>query len=262
MDKAAPNDVSRIRNICVLAHVDHGKTSLTDSLLSASGYIHSRHAGQLRYMDSREDEQRRGITMKSSAAILLHNYPKEGDEASRRKYIVNLVDSPGHVDFTGEVEAAMSVCDGAILVVDVVEGVCAQTVTVLRLALQRGLQPVLVLNKMDRLYTELRLAPADAYHHINNIITQVNVILGVRDLEKIIRANEMMTDDDSSADKGATVATDWKVDDDEQDELRAFAPENGNVAFASAVDGWAFRLDNFASMYAQKFGEIEMNSWT
>mmetsp|Transcript_38752 Transcript_38752/g.153096 ORF Transcript_38752/g.153096 Transcript_38752/m.153096 type:complete len:191 (+) Transcript_38752:266-838(+) len=166
----AGRSASRVRNICVLAHVDHGKTSLTDSLLAASGYIHARSAGQLRFLDSREDEQRRGITMKSSSAVLLHKQ-KVGDD--EHHFVVNLVDSPGHVDFTGEVESAMSVCDGALLVVDVGEGVCAQTVTVLRLAMDRGIQPVLVLNKMDRLFTELKMEPMDAYRHINNILEQV-----------------------------------------------------------------------------------------
>mmetsp|Transcript_38753 Transcript_38753/g.153103 ORF Transcript_38753/g.153103 Transcript_38753/m.153103 type:complete len:866 (+) Transcript_38753:266-2863(+) len=248
----AGRSASRVRNICVLAHVDHGKTSLTDSLLAASGYIHARSAGQLRFLDSREDEQRRGITMKSSSAVLLHKQ-KVGDD--EHHFVVNLVDSPGHVDFTGEVESAMSVCDGALLVVDVGEGVCAQTVTVLRLAMDRGIQPVLVLNKMDRLFTELKMEPMDAYRHINNILEQVNVIVGVRDLDSIIRASENYAESGEDADGvGEDGGAGWSVDEDVESTTKMFSPANGNVAFASAIDGWAFRVENFASMFAKKFG--------
>ena len=114
-------NTDNIRNICILAHVDHGKTTIADSLIASNGIISHRMAGKMRYLDNRQDEQERGITMKSSSIAL--KYCDESDS----KYLVNLVDTPGHVDFCGEVSAAVRLCDGALIVVDVVEGICPQT---------------------------------------------------------------------------------------------------------------------------------------
>lgn len=230
----------RTWNMCMLAHVDHGKSALSDCLISSNGIISDRSAGKVRYMDSRPDEQLRGITMKSSSIALGH---RESQESPLN--IVHLTDSPGHVDFSGEVEAALRICDGAILVVDVVEGVCVQTVTVLRAALEHAVQPVLVLNKLDRLFSELYLTPIEAYRKIQSVIEQVNVIMGVRQLEEMMGEADLV-------DQGG----EWTLDysDCEQNESGYFSPEKGNVAFASAIDGWAFRIVDFAEIFSKRFG--------
>jgi len=227
--------VERIRNFCFLAHVDHGKTALTDSLISRNGVISQRLAGKIRYLDSREDEQLRGITMKSSAISLCHPYRNQ-ESNSVDYYLMNLIDSPGHVDFSGEVLCALSMVDGAIVVVDVVEGVCSQTHTVLQLAAEAGVRPVLVLNKMDRLFVELKLSPLEAYQRIARVLEQVNVILGIQEAEKQLEDAEIA--EESTNDEASEYS---------------FAPETGNVAFASAIDGWAFRVGDFAAIYAEKF---------
>lgn len=134
-----------IRNICVIAHVDHGKTTLTDCLLSSNKIISKSLAGKLRFMDSREDEQEREITMKSSSISLVYENEKTGQDC-----LINLIDSPGHVDFAFEVSSGLKVCDNAVLVVDVIEGVCSQTYKVLNAAIKEGLRVVLVINKIDK----------------------------------------------------------------------------------------------------------------
>ena len=123
-----------IRNMSVIAHVDHGKSTLTDSLIARAGIIAEDKAGDSRYMDTRKDEQQRGITIKSTGVSLYYEYTRELEETPG-KFLINLIDSPGHVDFSSEVTAALRVTDGALVVVDYVEGVCVQTETVLRQAL-------------------------------------------------------------------------------------------------------------------------------
>eukprot|EP01054_Gregarina_sp_Poly1_P010106 Gregarina_sp_Poly_1__10105@NODE_687_length_6763_cov_81_626045_g518_i0_p2_GENE_NODE_687_length_6763_cov_81_626045_g518_i0NODE_687_length_6763_cov_81_626045_g518_i0_p2_ORF_typecomplete_len1021_score146_27GTP_EFTU/PF00009_27/2_3e48EFG_C/PF00679_24/3_3e11EFG_II/PF14492_6/2_1e06EFG_IV/PF03764_18/3_1e05GTP_EFTU_D2/PF03144_25/0_00062MMR_HSR1/PF01926_23/0_0035FeoB_N/PF02421_18/0_012Ras/PF00071_22/0_025DUF2478/PF10649_9/1_4e02DUF2478/PF10649_9/0_45RsgA_GTPase/PF03193_16/1_4e02RsgA_GTPase/PF03193_16/3_8_N len=227
----ALDDVERIRNVCVIAHVDHGKTSLCDHLIASNGHLSARMAGQTRFMDAREDEQTRLITIKSSAIPLLH-------KCNSRNYVVNLVDSPGHIDFSVEVSAAARLCDGALLVVDVLEGFASQSKMVMRQACKEGVSLLLVLNKMDRLFIEARLAPSEIYLHIRDLLETINATL-----QKFLQED---TDDI-----------------DELDDIfntRCFSPEKGNVVFVSALHGWAFTMRHFSNLLASKILERSPSS--
>lgn len=198
-----------------MAHVDHGKTTLTDSLLAYQGIISYKQAGQLRYLDSRPDEQQRGITMKSSAITLPY-----------RNHVIHMVDSPGHIDFYGQVSSAAKLCDGCILMIDVVEGLCSQSLSAFRLAYDEHLYPVLFLNKLDRLITELLLSPLETYNLLVKLLEQVNAFCSIFRKEDI---------------------------QEEEQHLFYFDPKKGNVLFGSALDGWAFNLNTFVNLYHQKF---------
>jgi len=246
-------NVKQVRNICILAHVDHGKTSLADSLIATNGAISSRLAGKLRYMDSRPDEQERGITMKSSAIALF--YLEEGTE-----YLINLMDSPGHVDFSSEVSTAVRLCDGALLVVDVVEGVQPQTKVVLRQAWDEGIKPILVLNKIDRLIVETGLDPLAAYHHMAMVVEQVNALVGEMFTQEVAVKEERQrkAKQDKVEEFGVNDVFDWSSGlEDADDSHLYFSPENENVVFCSAIDGWAFSLSTFAKIFSQKLGFSE-----
>lgn len=239
-------DPSCIRNICILAHVDHGKTSLSDSLLATNGIISQRMAGKVRYLDSREDEQLRGITMEASAISLYFKVMRqaEGSDPVVKEHLINLIDSPGHIDFSLEVSTASRLCDGAVVVVDVIEGVCSQTVNVLRQCWVDKLKPILVLNKIDRLILEWKLSPLEAYHQLSRVIEQVNSVLGA------LYAGDRMEDDLIWRESGATAEE--YIEKSDQDIY--FAPEKNNVVFTSAADGWGFTINTFAKVYAAKLG--------
>lgn len=207
--------------------VDHGKSTLTDSLLSKAGIIASAKAGDTRAMDTRADEQERGITIKSTAITMFFELPKENVPDVKQKtdgpeFLINLIDSPGHVDFSSEVTAALRVTDGALVVVDTIDGVCVQTETVLRQALGERIKPVVVINKVDRALLELQISKEELYQTFSRTIESVNVIISMY--------NEKALGD-----------------------VQVY-PEQGTVAFGSGLHGWAFTLRQFANRYAKKFG--------
>ncbi|KIM28418.1 hypothetical protein M408DRAFT_329481 [Serendipita vermifera MAFF 305830] len=267
-------NASLTRNITASGHVDHGKTTYVDSLLAANNIISSRLAGKIRYLDSREDEQERGITMEASAVSLRFTTSAASGTSTpvgepSKTYTVNLIDTPGHVDFSSEVSASSRLCDGALVLVDVVEGVCTQTISVLRQARADRLKPILIINKFDRLITELKLTPLEGYHHLSQLIEQVNAVMGS------FFAGERMEDDlrwresrekRMEARKLASAESDQPADNVVEDEFQEkddediyFAPERGNVIFASAIDGWAFRIGKFARLFSSKLGLNEDN---
>lgn len=161
-----------IRNVGIIAHIDHGKTTMTDSLLAEAGLLSPKIAGEARALDYLEEEQKRGITIKTANISLLH-------EIGNKSYVVNLVDTPGHVDFTGKVARALRAVDGAVVVVDAVEGVMAQTETVTRQALEERVKPVLFINKVDRLIKELKLTSSRIQTKLECIIKDFNSLVEV-----------------------------------------------------------------------------------
>merc|ERR1712139_617345 len=212
-----------IRNISVVAHVDHGKSTLTDSLVASAGIISMDSAGDQRLTDTRADEQERGITIKSTGITLFFELSDDLDlpeNSDGNNFIVNLIDSPGHVDFSSEVTAALRVTDGAMVIVDCIEGVCVQTETVLRQAMQERIKPVLFVNKVDRNILELQVDGETMYSNFVRVIDNVNGIIST-------------------------------YEDDAMGALELH-PGTGNVAFGSGKECWAFTLKRFAGMYAKK----------
>jgi len=242
-----------IRNMSVIAHVDHGKSTLTDSLVSKAGIIASQKAGETRFTDTRKDEQERCITIKSTAISMFFELPEKdvnfvkgadsleydadaaGNKVPNRGFLINLIDSPGHVDFSSEVTAALRVTDGALVVVDCVSGVCVQTETVLRQAIGERIKPVLFMNKMDRALLELQLGQEELFQTFQRIVENVNVIIATYGEEQGPMGNIMVD------------------------------PAIGNVGFGSGLHGWAFTLKQFAELYADKFGvqpeKLMKNLW-
>lgn len=219
---------ANIRNMSVIAHVDHGKSTLSDSLVQRAGIISAAKAGETRFMDTRPDEQDRCITIKSTAISLYAQLNEEEDlkeipqKVDGNEFLVNLIDSPGHVDFSSEVTAALRVTDGALVVVDCVSGVCVQTETVLRQALTERIKPVCVINKVDRALLELQVSKEDLYQSFARTVESVNVIIATY-FDKALGDVQVY-------------------------------PEKGTVAFGSGLHGWAFTVRQFAVKYSKKFG--------
>ena len=221
-----------------------GKTSLTDSLLASNGVISVKQAGKLRYLDSRPDEQERGITMESSAISLIYDSKvtnaHESMHHQHERYLINLIDSPGHVDFSSQVITATRLCDGALILVDAVEGVCTQTIAVLRQAKMESLKPILVINKIDRLIVELKMSTNEAAVWLNRLVEQVNACQA-----SLYRSEYFVLEEDLGK---------LSLEEEEKEKFDQFSPTKGNVIFSSATDNWAFRLSSFAEKYAQKLG--------
>ena len=206
----------QIRNIAIAAHVDHGKTTLTDNLLAGAGMIADEGEATKLMMDTEEDEQERGITIDAANVSMTHEY--EGTNN-----LVNLIDTPGHVDFGGDVTRAMRAVDGALVVVDAVEGAMPQTETVLRQSLREGVKPALFINKVDRLINELQEGPQEMQQRLQDVISDVN---------ELIRG---MTEEEDY---------DWTV-----------SVEDGTVAFGSALYKWGVSLPSMERT-GISFGEV------
>jgi elongation factor 2 len=196
--------VDRIRNIGIVAHIHHGKTTLSDNLLAAAGMISNELAGKQLYLNFDEQEQARLLTINNADVTIVHEY--EGQQ-----HLINLIDTPGHVDFGGDVTRAMRAVDGAVVVVCAVEGVMAQTETVLRQALREKVKPVLFINKVDRAIKELKLTPESFQKRFTTIIAEVNELIRKMAPEEFVET--------------------WSVD-----------PRNGSVAFGSGYENWAISI--------------------
>jgi elongation factor 2 len=206
-----------IRNIGIIAHIDHGKTTLADSLLAGTGLLSTKMAGMARVLDYLEEEQKRKITIKTANISLLYKTPAS-------PYIINLVDTPGHVDFTGKVTRALRVIDGAVVVVDAVEEIMAQTEIVTKQALEERVRPVLFINKVDKLIVELQLNEEQIQKKLDQIISRFNDLIETY-------AEPSFKDQ-------------WKI-----------SGSSGNVAFGSALHGWGFTM-NMAKQHGIKFSDI------
>jgi len=204
-------DPKQIRNIATCAHIDHGKTTFSDNLLAGAGMMSKEDAGSALKLDFHDDEQERGITIDTAAVSMVH-------ESEGKEYLINLLDTPGHVDFGGDVTRAMRAVDGAIVLCCAVEGIMPQTETVLRQALKERVKPILYINKVDRLIKEVKLTPEEMQKKFIEIINSVNKLI------KEIAEEEY-------GDK-------WRV-----------GVQDGTVAFGSAYHNWGLSLP-----YMQKKG--------
>ncbi|KAG0160381.1 hypothetical protein PDIDSM_7908 [Penicillium digitatum] len=218
---------AQTRNVAIVGHLHHGKTAFVDMLVKQTHDLVERlekrtgrkREEQLRYTDVHFLERERGLSIKSAPMSLVLPSTKG------KSHLLNLLDTPGHVNFVDEVAASIRLADGVVLVVDVVEGVQANTEQIIKHAVLEDLPLTLVVNKMDRLILELKLPPNDAYFKLKHVIEEVNTII-----ENILPG---------------------------QGERRRLSPEKGNVGFASSLMNWFFTLPSFARMYADNYPSLD-----
>ncbi|CRH01609.1 elongation factor Tu, putative [Plasmodium relictum] len=283
------NGNERIRNICILAHVDHGKTTLVDNLISYNKIISDKNIGKVKYLDNREDEQKRQITMKSSSILLTYiynenylnemfidrdnsksnsqneggannddNINKESTNNSENKltdekkknyndvekkksddkimgknktYLINIIDTPGHVDFSSEVSTCIRICDGSLILIDCIEGICSQTKIVLRQTWKEMIKSILVINKIDKLITNKNMDSISAYEHINNIIEQVNAYIYQLYIEENMNNDSIETS---------------------ELEKHSYSPTKGNVLLCSSIHSWCVDMNTFSFLFCKK----------
>ena len=223
------NFPDQVRNVALAGHLHHGKTTFMDMLVSQTHDINRRldskqgrtRDPQLRYTDTHPLERDRGLSIKAAPMTLVL------PGTTGKSHLLNLLDTPGHVNFADEVAASLRLADGLVLVVDVVEGVQVQTEQVIKHAVLEGLPIVLVVNKMDRLILELKLPPADAYFKLKHVVEEVNTVI-----------------ENTLPGQGEK----WRL-----------SPERGNVAFACTTMGWSFTLPSFAKMYADTYADSALD---
>lgn len=221
-----------IRNIAVAGHLHHGKTAFVDMLVMQTHDLQDRmdkrigrrRDEQLRYTDTHFLERERGISIKAAPISMV----MQGTRG--KSHILNIIDTPGHVNFVDEVASSLRLVDGVVLVVDVVEGVQINTEQVIKHAVLEDLPMVLVVNKMDRLILELKIPPTDAYFKLKHVVEEVNTII-----ENTIPG---------------------------QGEKRRLSPEKGNVAFACTSMDWVLTLPSFAKMYAETYPKVDANEFS
>lgn len=285
-----------VRNMCVLAHVDHGlfKLNVWQELVKNFLFVRQNNiGGQFTYKqwyhitaDGGQTsvhgfQDRRARTWNyneklvnivdlqlycfggyAHVTLLILRFSDEKDDQPASKYFINIIDSPGHVDFFGEVSTALRICDGCVILVDVIEGVCSQTRAALQQAWLARVKPILILNKIDRLFIERKMEPLDIYIHLTQTLEQVNSFVGeLFSAEVLSKLNSLLvskgdeanpTVDDSLKQNKKQVFYDWSSGLDDVDDSNVyFSPENGNVLFASAIDGWGFTVFDFARILSK-----------
>lgn len=210
---------SLVRNVALVGHLQHGKTVFMDMLVEQTHHTPTfdiNSEKHIRYTDTRIDEQERRISIKAVPMSLVL------EDSNSKSYLCNIMDTPGHVNFSDEMTAALRLADGAVLVVDAAEGVMVNTERAIRHAIQEQLPIVVVINKVDRLITELKLPPKDAYHKLRHTIEVINNHIS------------------------AVSSTAGNV--------QVIDPAAGNVCFAGATAGWSFTLHSFARLYLKLHG--------